>query len=182
MSAASPEEIFARLLDDTAAALATLEGFPDDELHREILLPLLPSLLADAAIRKHWCARKERGIFASLSNELGAQWEAGDFEIPVAASYSAGPDAKALADTLLSEAELRELAAALLNQLAAARQKPALAPPVRAGKINPPRERILPWQWHTLPRRRRDTAKCDAYFFPAASSSSFAFTTVINSS
>lgn len=154
MSAASPEKIFARLLDDTAAALAALEGFPDDELHREILLPLLPALLADAAIRKHWSARKERGIFASLGKDAGPIWAAGDFEIPVAASYSAGPDAKALADALLSEADLRDLAAALLNQLAVARQKPATAPPVRAGKIRPPRERVLPWQWHALPRRR----------------------------
>jgi hypothetical protein len=154
VSAGSPEENFARLLDETAAALAALEGFPDDELHREILLPLLPALLADTAIRKYWSARGDRGIFASLGNSAGPRWAAGDFEIPVAASYSAGPDAKALADTLLSEADLRDLAAALLNQLAIARQKPAAQPPVRAGNIRAPRERILPWQWHALPRRR----------------------------
>ncbi len=123
-------------------------------MHREILLPLLPALLADAAIREYWSTRRERGIFASLSNDPGALWEAGDFEIPVAASYSAGPDAKALADTLLSEAELREFAAALLNQLAAARQKPAAVMAIRAGKIHPPRLRILPWHWHAPSRRR----------------------------
>jgi hypothetical protein len=48
------------------------------------------------------------------------RWTADDFEIHVTASYSAAPDARALADTLLSEESLRGLTADLMNQVLAA--------------------------------------------------------------
>ena len=122
----SSEEIFHRLLDESSARLAAPESrgivIPDDELHREIIVPLLPAMLADAAIRQHWNAQAATGFVARLARHLDGgesapRWLAGDFEIHVTASYSASPDARALADTLLSEDSLRDLTAALMNQL-----------------------------------------------------------------
>ena len=102
---------FPSLLDEAIARLSAPDGaglvFPDDEIHRDILIPLLPAMLGDAAIREHWSA-------AGIAER---EWIADDFEIPVTASYHASPDARALADTLLAEPSFRELCAALLNQL-----------------------------------------------------------------
>jgi hypothetical protein len=120
------EAAFARLLDDSVSLLRDPQdagiAIPEDELHREILLPLLPAMLGDGAIRKHWHEQAATGFLARLKRNLeGAgrapRWTADDFEIHVTASYLAGPDARALADTLLSEPPLREMAAALMNQL-----------------------------------------------------------------
>lgn len=101
---------FLSLLNEAIARLSAPDGaglvFPDDEIHRDILIPLLPAMLGDAAIREHWSAA---GIAAR-------EWVGDDFEIPVTASYHASPDARALADTLLAEPSFRELCAALLNQ------------------------------------------------------------------
>lgn len=122
----SPEDIFRRLLDESSALLGSPQDagvtIPDDELHRDILLPLLPAMLGDGAIRKHWHDQAATGFLARLARHLegGAAaplWQPADFEIHVAASYSAGPDAKALADTLLSEESLRDLSAALMNHV-----------------------------------------------------------------
>lgn len=119
-------EIFTQLLDTSASQLAPENAgalnVPTDELHQEILLPLLPAMLGDKAIRDHWREQRATGFLARLHHHLTAdaprpQWLADDFEIHVTASYSAGPDARALADTLLSEESLRELAAALMNQV-----------------------------------------------------------------
>lgn len=116
--------MFLRLLDASAAALAPgrVEGlaFPDDDLHREILLPLLPAMITDKAIRGYWQEHAAAGFIHRLGIALDGdgeypQWKAVDFEIHVTASYLAGSDARALADTLLSEASLREMAAAILN-------------------------------------------------------------------
>lgn len=121
-----PEEIFRRLLDESSAVLGAPHDagvtFPDDDLHREIFLPLLPALLGDEAIRSHWHAQAATGFVARITRHLqdgdaAPRWQAGDFEIHVTASYIAGPDAKALADTLLSEDSLRDMAAALMNQI-----------------------------------------------------------------
>ena len=107
----SPVSDFLSLLDEAIARLSAPDDaglvFPDDEIHRDILIPLLPAMLGDAAIREHWSAA---GIAAR-------EWVADDFEIPVTASYHASPDARALADTLLAEPSFRYLCAALLNQL-----------------------------------------------------------------
>ena len=115
-------EIFAQLLDQSVALLADPAALqvPDDDLHREILVPLLPAMLADAAIREHWRGQTATGFVARLAAHLegtarGPRWQPSDFEVHVTASYLAGPDAKALADTLLSEESLREMAAGLLN-------------------------------------------------------------------
>jgi hypothetical protein len=141
--AGTPAEIFARLLDESVACLAgpaDLE-IPDDDLHREILLPLLPAMLGDKAIRQHWRGQAATGFYARLVAhvETGAAlpvWQPGDFEIHVTASYLAGPDAKALADTLLSEESLRDLTAALMNQvLGVARAKLPLAAPMPVPEI-----------------------------------------------
>ena len=132
----SPEEIFHRLLDESSALLAVPESrgiaIPDDELHREIIVPLLPAMLADAAIRGHWSEQAATGFVARIvrhfeNGEAAPRWTPGDFEIHVTASYSAGADARALADTLLSEDSLRDMAAALMNQLLDALW-PSLAP------------------------------------------------------
>lgn len=116
-------ENFPRLLDEAIARLSSPADagfvFPDDEIHRDILLPLLPAMLGDAAIREHWAAA---GIAAR-------EWVADDFEIPVTASYHAGPDARALADTLLAEPSFRDLCAALLNQV---RTTPPVVPGLSA--------------------------------------------------
>jgi hypothetical protein len=102
---------FPSLLDVAIVRLSAPDDaglvFPDDEIHRDILIPLLPAVLGDAAIREHWSA-------AGIVNR---EWIADDFEIPVTASYHASPDARALADTLLAEPSFRELCAVLLNQL-----------------------------------------------------------------
>ena len=112
------------LLDACAALFAPERvselALPDDELHNEILLPLLPAMIADKAIREHWNSRSASGIAArlkALPDDGGEppRWSAADFEIHVTASYQATPDARALADTLLSEESLRELAASLMN-------------------------------------------------------------------
>jgi hypothetical protein len=123
---ATPEALFHRLLDASAALLAAPDdagiAIPEDELHREILVPLLPSMLADAAIRAHWGEQAATGFAARIARhfeggEPAPSWLPGDFEIHVTASYSASPDARALADTLLSEDSLRDMTAALMNQL-----------------------------------------------------------------
>jgi hypothetical protein len=93
---------------------------PDDELHREILLPLLPALIRDKAIRTHWLQCVPGGFYSRFKAmdadaPVPPTWVAADFEIHVTASYLAGADARALADTLLSEGTLREMAAAILN-------------------------------------------------------------------
>jgi hypothetical protein len=95
-------------------------ALPDDELHTEILLPLLPAMIADKAIRAHWNTRTASGFVSRLKalpagSATPPRWSADDFEIHVTASYQAGADARALADTLLSEESLREMVAAMMN-------------------------------------------------------------------
>ncbi len=122
----SSEEIFHRLLDESSALLAAPERagivIPDDELHSEIIVPLLPAMLGDKAIRGHWSGQHATGFPMRLARHFEngdppPRWTPDDFEIHVTASFSAGPDARALADTLLSEESLRDMAAALMNQL-----------------------------------------------------------------
>ncbi len=114
---------FERLLDASAVIFAPERvaelGLPDDELHNEILLPLLPAMIADKAIREHWKTRTA-GFVSRLKglpepSVALPRWNAADFEIHVTASYQAGVDARALADTLLSEESLREMVAAIMN-------------------------------------------------------------------
>ena len=121
-----PAEVLLRVLGASAVLLAseraTTLSLPDDELHREILLPLLPAMLGDEALREFWVGQGTRGFLARLDAHLAGggpapRWEPGDFEIHVTASYSAGADARALADTLLSEDSLRELTAELMNRV-----------------------------------------------------------------
>jgi hypothetical protein len=139
------EELFHRLLDESSALLAAPDGggiaIPDDELHREIIVPLLPAMLADAAIRGHWSEQAATGFVARIgrhfeNGEAAPRWTPGDFEIHVTASYSAGADARALADTLLSEDSLRDMTAALMNQLLDA-VWPSLAPVPGAAPAEP---------------------------------------------
>ena len=124
LTATSTDQTMARLLDASAALLApenvVVLGLPDDELHREILLPLLPAMITDQAIRGYWQEHAAAGFIRRLEIALDGdggcpQWQAADFEIHVTASYLASSDARALADTLLSEDSLREMAAAILN-------------------------------------------------------------------
>ncbi|MEO6785361.1 MAG: hypothetical protein ABI318_04435 [Chthoniobacteraceae bacterium] len=128
MSSPHPQskEIFRRLLNESAARLVSPESagiaIPDDALHREIIVPLLPAMLGDKSIRQHWSEQAATGFPARLARHLDGgepapRWLPGDFEIHVTASYSAGADARALADTLLSEESLRDMTAALMNQL-----------------------------------------------------------------
>jgi hypothetical protein len=105
----------------TGSRRITVLAVPDDELHREILLPLLPAMLGDKAIRQGW-REGLAGFFSRVRLHIegdgpAPRWLPHDFEIPVASSYLAGPDAKALADALLSEPSLRDLAAALMNRV-----------------------------------------------------------------
>jgi hypothetical protein len=130
------EELFRRLLDESSTLLSAPESagieIPEDDLHREIIVPLLPAMLADVAIRAHWNEQAATGFVARIgrhfeNREPAPRWTPGDFEIHVTASYSAGADARALADTLLSEESLRDMTAALMNQLLDALW-PSLAP------------------------------------------------------
>ena len=155
------EEFFHGLLDQSAALLAAPESagitIPDDELHREIIVPLLPAMLGDRAIRQHWNEQAATGFVARLARHFGGgepapRWLPGDFEIHVTASYSAGADARALADTLLSEESLRDLAAVLMNQIldvawpslasvpSATPAEPRAAIEIAAGEIATPAE------------------------------------------
>ncbi len=124
--AGTPAEVFTRLLDLIVAQLAPENlaklDVPSDELHQEILIPLLPAMLGDKAIRNHWREQKGHTFFSRLQSHMVGEapqpgFAASDFEIHVTASYSAGADARALADTLLSEESLRDLAANLVNTL-----------------------------------------------------------------
>lgn len=166
---ATPEEdTLTRLLGFTAAALsperAGVLGLPDDELHREILLPLLPALLADAAIRKHWRSRSAGGFVHRLKAAIAGageppQWDAADFEIPVTASYLAGPDARALSDTLLSEESLREMSAAILNTVLVTawkelRPPSAPIPEAEADEVQPEHQSLTCSVVHGRPTRR----------------------------
>jgi hypothetical protein len=119
-------EVFTKLLELSAHCIQSSDvselNVPADEVHQEILLPLLPALLGDAAIRAHWQDEMATGFSARLGDHLvtGAplpKWIAADFAIHVTASYSAGADARALADTLLSEEPLRDATATLMNQV-----------------------------------------------------------------
>ena len=123
--AGTPAEVLNKLLDEVMELLeperAAVLDLPSDELHQEILLPLLPALLGEKVIRQYW-REAGTGFFAGLRSHLEGEgerpdWNASDFEIHVTASYAAGADAKALADTLLSEEPLRELTAVLMNRL-----------------------------------------------------------------
>jgi hypothetical protein len=141
------------VLDASAALLASGHlatlGLPDDEIHREILLPLLPAMLADKAIRSHWFEKPATGFVARVRaaiEEPGRRplWQAPDFEIHVTASYLAGADARALADTLLSEEVLREMAAAIMNAAMDVVWEPvAIAPPVAAPVSPEPEPEVL---------------------------------------
>lgn len=109
-----------RLLDACASVLALGKveqlKLPDDEIHREILLPLLPAMICDPVIQKHWIERAATGFVARMkAGSPPPRWDAADFEIHVTASYLAGADARALADTLLSEPSFRELTATMMN-------------------------------------------------------------------
>ena len=147
------EEIFHRLLDESAERLAAPEGagiaIPDDDLHREIIVPLLPAMLGDKSIRQHWIEQAATGFPARLARHFensdpAPRWLPGDFEIHVTASYSAGADARALADTLLSEDSMRDMTAALMNQLLDVLW-PSLAPAPDAAPAEPePAVEILP--------------------------------------
>lgn len=143
---------FAKVLDLAIEEISSGRlAVPADEIHQEILVPLLPALLADPVIRAHWKSRA--GFFPGLRSHLEAAgdrpaWTANDFEIHVAASYSAGPDAKALADTLLSEESMRGLVADLMNRaLAESWEVPTITPEVDVKPATP----VPVSAWHSVP-------------------------------
>lgn len=155
------DELFHRLIDESSALLAAPESagiaIPDDELHREIIVPLLPAMLADAAIRGHWSEQAATGFVARIGRHFengdpAPRWTPGDFEIHVTASYSAGADARALADTLLSEESLRDMTASLMNQLldalwfsiAPAATAPQPEPEIKGAPVEIPAPIVLP--------------------------------------
>ena len=148
----SSEELFHRLLDESSALLTAPERagivIPDDELHREIIVPLLPAMLGDKAIRGHWNEQHATGFVARVGRHFengdpAPRWTPADFEIHVTASYSAGADARALADTLLSEDSLRDMTSLLMNQLLDALW-PTIAPAPAAVAVPEPAIEIPP--------------------------------------
>ena len=150
----SSEELFHRLLDESSALLTAPERagivIPDDDLHREIIVPLLPAMLGDKAIRGHWNEQHATGFVARVGRHFengdpAPRWMRGDFEIHVTASYSAGADARALADTLLSEDSLRDMTSALMNQLLDALW-PTIAPAPAAVAVPEPAIEIPPME------------------------------------
>lgn len=141
--------MFDAILDRTIVELEPGRAIeiPPDEMHQDILLPLLPAMLTDRAIRQSWIGQTASGFCSRLREHLQSgtaappRWSADDFEIHVTSSYLAGPDAKALADTLLSEPSIRELTADLMNRLLdlvwpglASLSMPAIPPSEPAGE------------------------------------------------
>jgi hypothetical protein len=102
-------------------------SIPDDEEHRDVILPLLPAMLLDASIRAHLCREAPQGIVSRLARHVMGtreerfetpgllKWTSEDLVIPPGASTRAGADARALATQLLSDDRLRSLTAGILN-------------------------------------------------------------------
>ena len=171
----SSEELFHRLLDESSALLTAPERagivIPDDDLHREIIVPLLPAMLGDKAIRGHWNEQHATGFVARVGRHFengdpAPRWTPADFEIHVTASYSAGADARALADTLLSEDSLRDMTSALMNQLLDALW-PTIAPAPAAVAVPEPAIEIPPME---IPAAEIPSPDIPAQRFPNQSS------------
>jgi hypothetical protein len=128
-----------RVLDELAFVLraenlqaARLDGrthlqFPQDTDHAEIILPLLPSMLRDAAIRKH-LSSDESGIISRLARHVmgerqsrddahNLKWAPTDLLVPLRVSIKAGEEARSLAETLLSDERQRTLTSDVLNRV-----------------------------------------------------------------
>lgn len=101
--------------------------FPQDTEHAEIILPLLPSMLRDAAIRKH-LSSDESGIISRLARHVmgerqsrddahNLKWTVGDLLIPAGVTNKAGEEAQSLGETLLSDERFRTLTADVLNRV-----------------------------------------------------------------
>ena len=122
-----------RVLDELAFVLApenreksTLQ-IPDDEIHKDVILPLLPALLGDAAIRSHFRQVGEEGIVTRLAKHVmgrreerletapNLKWTANDLKIPIPVSLQAGNSAKELATWMLNDEHTRVCAANILN-------------------------------------------------------------------
>ena len=130
----TPQGARERVLDELAFVLgpenrqqSTLK-FPDDDIHQEMLLPFLPPLLRDSAVRKHLCEPGEAGIVGRLARHvLGSRqerlgsppnlrWAESDLAFPPIVATKAGAEARQLASSLLTDLQLRQNAAAVLNQ------------------------------------------------------------------
>ncbi|MBN8460100.1 MAG: hypothetical protein J0M04_19910 [Verrucomicrobia bacterium] len=129
----TPTGAMQRVLDELAFVLdphnreRSRLQFPDDVEHQEIILPLLPAMLRDSAIRKHFTGEGSCGVVERLAHHvIGTRdrrsdpallrWTEQNLAIPAAAFARAGADAKDLASTLLHDKQLRELTAGVLNR------------------------------------------------------------------
>lgn len=101
--------------------------FPDDEIHREYILPFLPAMLGDAAIRGYLFTSGDAGIVARLAKHVmgnrkehletapSLKWSPDDLIFPVAVTRNGGAEARQLAEWLLNDAQARTTTADVLN-------------------------------------------------------------------
>lgn len=129
----TPQGAMVRVLNELAFVLGPENRekselqLPDDELHREVILPFLPAMLGDAAIRGHLFKRGDAGIVARLAKHVmgnreerfdtapSLKWDPDDLIFPVAVTRLAGSEAKQLAEWFLNDAQARATTAEVLN-------------------------------------------------------------------
>ena len=139
----TPQGAMVKVLNELAFVLGSANReqsqipFPDDEMHRDVILPLLPAMLGDAAIRNHLNQRGDASIIARLAKHVmgsreerldtapNLKWSGDDLNFPVAVTQKAGADAKQLADWLRNDGHARNCTAEVLNS-ALAEAWPAL--------------------------------------------------------
>jgi hypothetical protein len=139
----TPQGAMVKVLNELAFVLGPANReqsqfpFPDDEMHRDVILPFLPAMLGDAAIRNHLNQRGDASIVARLAKHVmgsreerldtapNLKWAGDDLIFPVAVTRLAGAEAKQLAEWLLNDGHARACTAEVLNS-ALAEAWPAL--------------------------------------------------------
>ena len=131
-----------RVLDELAFVIDPLNRdrsqleFPDNADVQEVILPLLPALLRDHALRAHLTRADGETIVQRLAHHVMGnrdrrsdpaqrRWVADDLSFPAAAIERAGKEVRGLASALLQDPTLRQAAAEVLTQ-AFAEAGPAL--------------------------------------------------------
>jgi len=129
----TPQGAMVRVLNELAFVLGPANreqsqlSLPDDEIHKDVILPLLPSLLGDASIRNYLNKRGDDSIVARIAKHVigsreerldsapNLKWVADDLLLPVAVTKHAGAEARQLAEWLLNDGHARACTAEVLN-------------------------------------------------------------------
>lgn len=103
-------------------------NFPDDEEHQDVILPLLPAMLHDAAIREHLFQNDDAGIVSRLAQHVmgtreerlaaapNLKWASEDLNFPPRVTKRAGNNAAQLANWLFNDEGARTTTAEVLNR------------------------------------------------------------------